>query len=411
MQERIQQSIRALQADPRVQKAMQFFEEDAGHTLEQQIELVQVPSFSNHEEQRAQYFKKMIEAEGFEASIDEVCNVYTTIPGTGDGPTVMISAHLDTVFPMDTDLTVRRDGDRVCCPGIGDDTRGCAEILSLLRGIRESGVKPVGNLIIGGNVGEEGLGNLRGMRHVFYNENDIDAFLSLDSAGDGICYGGTGSYRYKVTFRGHGGHSFGDFGLPNPVHAMGRAIDLISDVQTPSQPKTTFCVGVVEGGTSVNSIAYECSMLLDMRSDGKEELDALDNEVLGLIRQAVEEENSRWESDKKVVLELEQIGNRPVGNCQTIQSPIIQILTAAFQSVGIQPHYSAAISTDANIAISLGLPAAAISGGGKTGDAHTLTEWYEPVNSHLGPQKCLISLLAIAGLDGATEPLLGKFRK
>ncbi len=400
-------TLQAIYNSPKFQDAVAFFQKDAEHTIDQQIELVQISSFSNHEENRAAHFKKMIEAEGYEATMDEVCNVQVTIPGTGDGPTVLVSAHLDTVFPPETDLTVKRDGIRICCPGIGDDTRGCAEVLSLLRGIREAGIKPVGTLILGGNVGEEGLGNLRGVRHIFANRTDIDAFVSIDSAGPVLCYGGTGSYRYKVHFHGYGGHSNGDFGLPNPIHAMGRAISAIAKLEVPKEPRTTFNVGVVEGGTSVNSIAHDCSMLIDMRSNGTEALETLNKQVLALIEEAVQRENDRWVNDKKITYTLELMGYRPAG-AQSADAPIVQTYAEAIRMVGCEPNFLPAASTDANIPLSLGIPAVTVSGGGNSGDAHTITEWFDPTDSHLGSIRNLLAILALVGMDGVSDPVISK---
>lgn len=415
-------TMQALYNSAPMQKALAYVKADDAHTLEQQLEIVQVPAFSNYEKERALHFQKMIEAEGYETHMDDVWNVYTTIKGTGNGPTVYISAHLDTVFPLDTPLEIKKDGNKINVPGIADDTRGCAEILALLRAIREGGLKPVGDIIIGGNVGEEGLGNLRGMRHFFKeNADKVDAFLSLDGVGPSICHGGTGSYRYKVTFRGPGGHSNGAFGLVNPIHAMGRAIAYISELRTPRDPKTTFCVGVVEGGTSVNSIAYECSMMMDMRSNGKAELDTLDAQFKECIRKAVEDENNRWtvertytqggwsrfDTEARITAELDQVGNRPVGN-QPQDCQIVQVIAEAFRTAGVEPTYMAAGSTDANIAISLGIPGVAISGGGVSGDGHSISEWYDPTDAYKGVQKNLVALFALVGLDGVCEPMLDK---
>jgi len=265
---RMTDRIKKLYDSEQIRQAFSYIQEDEEHTLQQQLELVQIPACFNCERERALHFQKLIEAEGYETYMDEVCNVFTTIKGTGDGPTLFVAAHLDTVFPMDTPLEIKRNGNVISVPGIADDTRGLAELLCILRAIREANLKPVGDIIIGGDVGEESLGDLRGMKHFFQkNADKVDAFVSIDAACPVLCYGATGSYRYKVTFRGPGGHSYGAFGLVNPIHAMGRAIAYISEIRTQEDPKATFSVGVVDGGTSVNAIASECSMLVDMRSD------------------------------------------------------------------------------------------------------------------------------------------------
>ena len=221
----MEQTVRQIQQSTPYQKAAAFILEDCAKTLEQQLELVQIPAFSHQEERKARRVKEMMEEAGYTPEMDEVHNVFTTIKGTGGGPTVLLTAHLDTVFPPETPLVPRWEGTRVYCPGIADDTRGCAEILNLLRTFRAAGLKPAGDIIIGANVGEEGLGDLKGMRCFFGKNPDlVDGYISLDGAGERYCYGAMGSYRYRVTFRGPGGHSNGDFGVVNPIHALGRAI-------------------------------------------------------------------------------------------------------------------------------------------------------------------------------------------
>ncbi|MBR0441803.1 MAG: M20/M25/M40 family metallo-hydrolase, partial [Firmicutes bacterium] len=367
-----------LMASEVVKKGLEIMKADEAHTWEQHQELVLIPAFSRHEEQRAKRFAEMMRAEGLDVTVDEVNNVYTVIKGAGNGPTVYMTAHIDTVFPMDTPLSIRKEGDRYYCPGIGDDTAQLAQILTLVRVIKGSGVKFKGDLIIGGNVGEEGLGDLYGVRHFFSKKENadlVDGFITFDGSSTGIVTGGTGSYRYKVSFKGPGGHSYGDFGMPNPIFAMGRAISLFSQMKAPVDKKTTFSVGVVEGGTSVNSIPYACSMLVDMRSESKANLDAEDECFKKIIAQAVEEENARWMEDKelysdryskagfvplcdrKVEAVIEQLGNRPVGEIQPVDCPIVKASIDAFRAVGIEPVMRGCSSTDANIPISMGIPA------------------------------------------------------
>ena len=419
----MQNVVQAIQSSEPYQKAAEFIVQDCDKTLQQQLELVQIPAFSHHEEQKARRFQEMVEAEGYFAEMDDVCNVFTTIKGTGDGPTVMLTAHLDTVFPMDTPLVPRWEGTRVYCPGIADDTRGCAEVLNLLRTIRAAGLQPVGDIIIGANVGEEGLGDLKGMRHFFgKNPNLVDGYISLDGAGERYCFGAMGSYRYKVTFRGPGGHSNGDFGLVNPIHAMGRAIAYISEIRTPEHPKTTFSVGVVEGGTSVNAIAHECSMLVDLRSNGQPEQKKLDQEFRACIDRAVKDEDNRWEAERnwdknsygrhydpnaRIEVDLQQLGNRPAGKVPA-DHPFVNILDTVYRAVGITPNVIPYGSMDANIPLSMGIPGVGIFGGGARGNGHSLDEWYDPTDAHLGMQRTLLLLFAMVGLHGVSAPLLPK---
>ena len=321
----------------------------------------------------------------------------------------MLAAHTDTVFPMETDVTVRKEGGRYSCPGINDDTHAVAEIMAVAKAMVKHGLHAKGDIIFCANVCEEGLGDLKGVKHIFGHENAIDAFVSVDNpVTGGVVYTATGSRRYQVTFSGSGGHSFADFGLPNPIHAMGRAIAAISDFQAPRLPKTTFNVGVVSGGTSVNTIAASASLLMDIRSDSDSELERLTQEFLRAVDRAVEAENSRWAPDKPPVkAEVEVKGIRPAGT----QPPDCPIVTAAFEAarmLGIQPELRDESSTDANIPISMSIPAIAVGRGGREGGVHTTHEWFEPVEAWLGPQRDLLLLLLLAGLEGCVEPVIEK---
>ena len=262
-----------------VQEALKFLREDDERTLQEHLEMCQIPAPSYEEGEKAEYVrKKMVDAGLSDVHVDEVGNVLGTWKGTGNGPRIMVAGHTDTVFQRETDLTLKKEGERYSCPGIGDDTRAVAELLSLARAMNAAGIRGEGDIVFCANVCEEGLGDLRGIKHVFKNmantEGHYDGFVSIDDKNtSGIIYQAVGSERYLVTFHGTGGHSFTGFGIPNPIHAMGRAIAKISDFQTPKNPKTTFSVGVVNGGTSVNVIAAECSMLVDLRSVDAGELE------------------------------------------------------------------------------------------------------------------------------------------
>lgn len=415
-------TIKKLYSSEQMQQAFSYIKNDEEHTLQQQLELVQIPACYNCEKDRALRFREMIEAEGYETYMDDAWNVYTRICGTGNGPTLYVSAHLDTVFSMDTPLDIRREGNVISVPGIADDTRGLAEILCLLRTIREANLKPVGDIIIGGDVGEESLGDLRGVKQFFKeNKDQVDAFVSIDAACPVLCYGGTGSYRYKITFRGPGGHSFTAFGLVNPIHAMGRAIAYISEIRTCENPKATFSVGVVEGGTSVNAIPSACSMLVDMRSDDKDALDSLERQFLACLNKAVQDENDRWieerkwkcgsigkfDTDARIIMSVEKIGDRPVGH-QPEDFDIVPYVAEAFEICGISPDYMPSGSTDANVPLSLGIPAVTIAGGGFGGNGHALSEYYDCTDAYKGLQKNLLVIFNLIGLNGVSDPKIPK---
>lgn len=375
-------------------------------TTQETLTLCQIPAPSHQEKEKAEYVMKLFREIGLlDVHMDEVWNVLGRWPGTGGGPTIMLAAHTDTVFPMETDVTVRKEGGRYYCPGINDDTHAVAEIMAVAKAMVKHDLHAKGDIIFCANVCEEGLGDLKGVKHIFQHEHTIDAFVSVDNpVTGGVVYTATGSRRYQVTFTGRGGHSFSDFGLPNPIHAMGRAIAAISDFQVPRLPKTTFNVGVVSGGTSVNTISGSASLLMDIRSDSDSELQRLTEEFLRAVDRAVEAENSRWAPDMTPVkAEIEVKGIRPAGT----QSPDCPIVKAAFEAarmLNIQPELRDESSTDANIPISMGIPAIAVGRGGREGGIHTTREWFEPVEAWLGPQRDLLLILLLAGLEGCVEP-------
>ena len=286
-----------------------------------------------------------------------------------------------------------KDG-AIIAPGIGDDSRGLAALLSLIKAMNANEIATVGDIMFVGTVGEEELGNLRGVKALFRDHTDIDGFISIDGLGiTRVVNQATGSHRYEMIFKGPGGHSFQEFGLPSAIHAMGRAIAKISELQTPSDPKTTFTVGTVTGGTSVNAIAAEARMAVDMRSNSTDELLKLEARLLDLVKEAVAEENARWKSDKMTV-EIKLIGDRPAG-IVAMDSPIVQATQRAV--VGRHPRAARrplpAPRTDSNIAMSLGIPAVTIGGGGEGGNWHSRNEWYKPVDAWFGPQNALLTVL------------------
>lgn len=400
-----------------VQEALKFLREDDERTLQEHLEMCQIPAPSYEEGEKAEYVrKKMVDAGLSEVHVDEVGNVLGTWKGTGNGPRIMVAGHTDTVFPRETDLTLKKEGERYSCPGIGDDTRAVAELLSLARAMNATGIRGEGDIVFCANVCEEGLGDLRGVKYLFGYDNkaseecpEVDAFVSIDNQyTGGVIYTATGSHRYEVTFTGRGGHSFQNFGIPNPIHAMGRAIAQIAEFQVPDEPKTTFNVGVIQGGTSVNTISGSASMLVDLRSDSEEELNRLDKELHKVIRQAVEEENARWDASKpQIKVQIEGRGVRPAG-AQPKDCAIVKAAFRAAELLGIEPEYRYESSTDANIPISMGIPAITVGRGGEEDGIHTLQEWYEPKEAWLGPQRDLLLMILLAGAEGVCEPAIEK---
>lgn len=405
----MEEIMKSIMQDKRVQKALVYLQEDQDQMMKDLLELVQIPAFSNHERQKAEAMRDKFAALGLQdVHMDEVDNVFGTLPGAGDGPKIMMAAHTDTVFPLDTPLAPQKKDGIWYAPGINDDTHGLADLLTMIRAIKASGLVFAGDIVFCANVGEEGLGDLRGVKHIFRQPNDIAAFVSLDTPTlGGIVHRATGSSRYRVTFRGPGGHSFADFGRPSAIHAMGRAIARIADFQVPDAPKTTFNVGVVKGGTSVNTIAAESSFLLDIRSDSPKELARLEGEAEAAIKAAVAAENRRGTQQGAVAAEIQQVGSRPAGT-QADDCQIVRIAQTACRALGIEPELRDETSTDANIPISLGIPALSVGRGGREGGVHTTGEWFDPTKAWLGPQKDLLMLLLMAGLQDVAPAQLSK---
>ena len=401
-------ALEAILAAPGIVKALDDLRVDDARALAEQKRITEIPAPPFKEKLRAEYYRQRMQELGFkDASIDAEGNVIALRKGScGGRPRLVVSAHLDTVFPEGTDVTVKEKDGAIIAPGIGDDSRGLAAMLSLVKAMNENQVATVGDIMFVGTVGEEELGNLRGVKALFRDHADIDGFISIDGLGiTRVVVKATGSHRYEFTFKGPGGHSFAEFGLPSAIHAMGRAIAKISELQPPSDPKTTFTVGTVSGGTSVNAIAAEARMAVDMRSNSEQELLKLEARLLELVKEAMADENARWKSEKMTV-EAKLIGDRPAGGV-AMDSPVVQATERAVTAVTKEPRPTfVGASTDSNIAMSLGIPAVTIGGGGEGGNWHSRNEWYKPVNAWYGPQNALLTVLILTGLDGVTKPAL-----
>ncbi|NLU43695.1 MAG: M20/M25/M40 family metallo-hydrolase [Acholeplasmataceae bacterium] len=395
-----------------MQAALEYLKEDDARTLKEHLELVAIPAPSNHEELRAKDMLRRFKELGLEdVHMDEVWNVLGTVKGTLGSPVVMLAGHLDTVFPATVDVTPKIKDGIIYAPGIADDTRALADLLTIIRAIKETGIKPIGDLVFCANVGEEGLGDLRGVKNIFGKENNIDAFVSIDDPLAGsIVNKATGSNRYRFTFIAKGGHSFADFGRPSAIHALGIAIAKIAQFKVPQVPKTTYNVGVIDGGTSVNTIAAKASLLLDIRSDSQEELKRLSVLALKVAQEAVEEENTLRQSEDKVQVQVEQIGDRPSG-VQPDDCLIVRIALEATNAVGIEAKIKPSSSTDANVPISLGIPAITVGCGGRSGGIHTEQEWCDPKDAYKGPQKDLLMIMAMVGVEGVQAPMIQKFKR
>ncbi|MBI3504461.1 MAG: M20/M25/M40 family metallo-hydrolase [Proteobacteria bacterium] len=403
--------IAVVQPDhPAVKRALDGIKASNAWMLTQQMQLCEIPSPPFKERLRAEEFRKRMVALGYpQARIDSVGNVVTEIAGAGRGPTVVLAGHLDTVFPEGTDVKVKREGDHFAGPGIGDDCRGLSVVLAVAKAMKDGDVHTNGKVILVANVGEEGPGNLRGVRYLFNSSHKgkIDYFMSVDGLGLRVTSRAVGSKRYSVKFTGPGGHSYGAFGMPSAIHAMGRAIANISDLQVPPGPKTTFNVGIVKGGTSVNTISPDGTMDVDMRSENVDNLEKMDALIKDAIARGLAAENARWpRSPAKIAVHYDTIGIRPVGKVpQTEDTPIVRAAADLVKALGETPSAPDASSTDSNIPMSLGIPAITIGGGARGGNAHALSEWFEDTpTGYKGPQWALLLVASLAGVGRTVTP-------
>jgi len=384
-----------------VARALRFFETDAEAITEEQIRICSVPATPFGEQERAEYLRQKFSDLGLtEVEIDEEGNCLGLLPGASLKPLLVVSAHLDTVFSKDDDFTVVKRENKLFAPGIADDGCGLAALIAIARVIQNERIPLEGSLLFVGTVGEEGEGNLRGVRHLFTKgrwASQVDAFLSFDGPGlERITNRALGSRRYRVEFTGPGGHSWGDFGVPNPVHGIGRAISRLAGYPAPKDPRTTFNVGRVEGGTGVNSIPSRAAMEVDLRSAAESELQRLDAFFRRAMRDAADEENgSRRAGNPLLQLKLELIGERPTGETPS-DSPLVELALEATRILGVEPRLDQS-STDSNLPISLGIPAITLGAGGTSGCSHTLDEWYDPRDRDKGLKRGLLVVLGMAG--------------
>ncbi|WP_421932561.1 M20/M25/M40 family metallo-hydrolase [Phenylobacterium sp.] len=401
-------SVSALVASPAFKTAVAKLDADHDRTVADIVALTEIPAPPFKETARGQAYLARLKAHGLtQVEMDPEGNVMGVRPGAktgGKGPYVVIAAHLDTVFPEGTDVKVRREGTKLMAPGIGDDTRSLAVLLAYLRAMDAAGIRTTSDILVVGNVGEEGAGDLRGTRYLFKSgkyKGRISAFFSMDGNDPSrVVDQGVGSKRYHVIFRGPGGHSYGAFGMVNPMAAMSRAVVDLYAVKPPATPKTTFSAGVTGGGTSVNAIPSEVFMDFDLRSESAAELARLDAKLQTILTQAVEGENAaRSTRYGKVSFEAKVIGERPAGRTDP-KAAIVTQTHAAIAALGFTPGHDAS-STDANVPMSLGIPAVTIGSGGKGGRAHALDEWIdvEKAPSVRGMSVGLAALLAVAGVE------------
>jgi tripeptide aminopeptidase len=402
----VQKEVSRLAAIPEVRSALQWFRDQEAEFARWQMDLARIPAPPFGEKARADWVGEQFRALGIkEVGKDKIGNVFGFRKGRQDS-VLSISAHLDTVFPSNTPLNVRQQGTKLYGPGISDNAAGVTALLAIAAAFENFSLPHEASLLFIGNVGEEGEGDLRGMRYIFSDsewKDSIRTCLVLDGAGtDTIVAEALGSRRFEVIVRGPGGHSWSDFGAPNPIVVLGRAIHLFSQTRVSSSPKTTFNIGVIRGGTSVNSIPESASMRVDIRSSSPAEIDRLDMELRRAIDLSIQEEEARTAQQREssryrsgLTAEIVPIGNRPGGELDP-NARAVQIACAVDAYLGNSAQIQRA-STDANIPISMGREAIAIGAGGNGGGAHTLQEWFDPTNRALGLTRILLISLALAG--------------
>ena len=385
-----------------VRAAMTWIERNDATAIRDLTTLTQIPAPPFTETERGKAYAQMLRAAGADSVwTDSVGNVIALVRGARGGRTVALGGHLDTVFPQGTDVTVKARGDTLFAPGIADDTRGIVGMLQVLRAMRDAKLRPDADLLFIGTVGEEGLGDLRGVKHLFRDGGPrIDTFIAVDGAEDiDITHMALGSRRYRVTFKGPGGHSWGAFGRANPMHALGRAVYLFDEAArnfTATGPRTSYNVGRTGGGTSVNSIPFEAWVEVDMRSESQQRLMQIDSLFRSTVQRALTEYNLMPHDGEDLTVDVQLVGDRPSGEVAQ-RAPIVQRAVAVTQHLGNEPTLDRS-STDANVPIARGIPAITIGAGGVSANSHALNEWWLNRDGPRGIQRILLITLLEAGL-------------
>jgi acetylornithine deacetylase/succinyl-diaminopimelate desuccinylase-like protein len=389
--------VSLLTQEPAVIAALAAVKASEAQTIETQIRLTEIPAPTFKEAARAAEMKRLFQQVGLRnVRSDKTGNVLGDRPGAAPHPHVVVAAHLDTVFPEGTNVKVTRDGAILRAPGIADDSRGLALLVAIAQALNEAKVQTPGSITFVADVAEEGLGDLRGVKALFDEtlKGAVDRFVTIDANGMGVAYSFVGSLRYRVTVKGAGGHSFADFGAPSPVGVLGRAIEKIQGLQPPADSQTTFNVGRIGGGTSVNSIPAEAWMELDLRSTSRSALASLDGQIQKALDAAMAAEQSRWRRPGELTLTKALVGNRPVASVPA-KSRVVELAMAATRAVGARPEVNIS-SSDANYPASLGIPSVHIGAGGHGSGIHSTEESFDTTDSWRGTQRALLLTIALA---------------
>jgi len=400
---RVQEALDALTADPRVRRALAFMEEDQEEIIQRQMELALIPAPTFHEEKKAARLLELFRAEGLEdCHIDEFGNCVGIRRGTGGGKTVLLEGHMDTVFPLDTELRITREDGWIHCPGIVDDTRGCVTVLSTVRALNTAGIQTKGDVHVVGTVQEEGMGALRGMEYYVNHHPELEASVSIDGDGfRGVIYRATGIQTAEITFKGKGGHAYIAFGeVANPIHAAARAIAKIAELKVPRDPKTTYAVTNLHAGnmSAVHAIPAEAKIVINFRSNTPEELEKLRTAIFAAIDEACREETEFWGKDE-ITYECKYLCDVPAGT-QDDHAPIVEAAVAASRYLGCQePAMPSDGCTNCNRAIQAGLPAVCLGEGDYDPHIHSVQERFREEGAYKGCQQALLVTLLCAGTE------------
>jgi tripeptide aminopeptidase len=392
--------VEKIAQDPRCARGLEWIEGHTEWVTEEQIRLTEIPAPELGEARRAEHLARLLDSSGLKVHTDKIGNVVGEWPGADSNGVILLAAHLDTVFPAATDVKVKRNGDRLEAPGISDNGAGLAAVVGVARAFAESHVRTAKTVAFAGDVGEEGEGNLRGIRTLVDGYGSrLLAVIAIDGpSAEHITTQGIASRRFEVSITGPGGHSWSDFGAPNPITALARGIVQFSSVRVSDDPRSSFNFGIIEGGTSINSIPARAAVKVDLRSENESELARLESALHEAMRSGVRQEiDATNAAPGALELNFRSIGSRPAGRISD-DSELVETIQNVDRYLGNRSRIERS-STDANLPLSLGIPAVSLGGGGKGSGSHTLAEWYDPTGRALGLKRLYLTALALAGLQ------------
>jgi tripeptide aminopeptidase len=393
-------SIEKIADDPACVRALAWIDTSALWLTDQQIQLTEIPAPEFKEAPRAQYLKKILEAAGLEVQLDKIGNVIAERPGADANSVILLAAHLDTVFPAGTDVRVKRHANRLTAPGVADNGAGLAALAGLARAFSESRIHTTKTIVLAGDVGEEGEGNLRGIRALVESYGSrLSAVIAVDGAStEHITTQGIASHRFEIAITGPGGHSWSDFGAPNPITALSRGIVKFSGQPVPDDPRSSYNFGMIEGGTSINSIPSRAAVKVDLRSEDEAEVNKMERALRDAMQSGAREEMSAAHDEQQTLrIIVRSLGSRPAGKLPD-NAPLLETLRNVDRFLGNRSRLERS-STDANIPLSLNLPAVSLGGGGKGGGSHTTAEWYDASGRELGLKRLFLATVALAGVQ------------